>query len=411
MYVTILALYVCDCQYLKYTYVGTPMSRVPTYVALDGDSTSLVAVWRRIVYNKSMNNSPDINDYVILQLQAGLTVQDISAQLAAAGWPNEAIQAAFAAAGQQLATPTPDVQLPEPVKRGRLKTGWLLLKQSLSVIKQNPGLSRYMIMSMVFSLGLTIILAAVFIFDFLNSQTLITSDVSVDGESSFMPTLAGLVVIIVSGFLGTFVTYYYAAALSSHVLGIFRGTPGDYRSHIGVARTKLPAIASYALIATVVGYLLRLLEERFQWIGLIVSKILGALWTLATSFVLPIIADGNESGPAAIKRSVSLFKANWGETIVSRVSLIGLVTLVYLLISIPLLLIVIISSASVIGVIGIIIVIALFILGIVVLSIVGALAENILNVSLYYYAQYRAIPPAFSPDLLASVFVQKKKKK
>jgi hypothetical protein len=45
------------------------------------------------------------------------------------------------------------------------------------------------------------------------------------------------------------------------------------------------------------------------------------------------------------------------------------------------------------------------------LSILISLATNILNVCLYYYAQYHAVPPAFDPALLASVFVEKKKKR
>lgn len=367
-----------------------------------------------------MTTSPDINTYVITQLQAGLTPEDITVQLTAAGWTNDAIQATFAAASQQLhattiaaTAPQPDstAQLPPPIKRGRMKTGWLLFKQSLAVIKHNPALVRYMVMSMLLSLALVAIMMTIFIVDFLNGQTLISAGIDTDGRSDFFPTLAGIGVGVIFGFVGTVIAYYYATALSSHVLGIFRGTPGTYAQHISVARAKLPAIIAYAAIATAVGYLLRLLEERFRWVGWIISKILGALWTLATSFVLPIIADSDDNGPAAIKRSVALFKTTWGETIASRVSLTGLVILLYLLIATPLAFILSFVMMPILGVIGALIVIALYIIGIVILSVLGALAENILNACLYYYAQYGAIPPAYSPELLASVFIDKKKKK
>lgn len=63
------------------------------------------------------------------------------------------------------------------------------------------------------------------------------------------------------------------------------------------------------------------------------------------------------------------------------------------------------------GVIGILIALGLYVVGILILTVLGSLASNILNVCLYYYAQYKVIPPAFSPELLASVFIEKKKKK
>jgi len=384
-----------------------------------------------------MNPTPDMNNYVLAQLQAGLTPEDITGQLRAAGWPDTAIQAAFSAAQQQLAPapvaiapePTPaidapatlpseqqpvqqvQVQLPQPIKRGRLKTGWLLFKQSLRVIKDNPGLSRYVIMSMVWSLGIFAVVVTIAILDATHAQTFFYKAIDSTGKSSYTATLPGLLLLAVSGFMATFATYYYGVALSSHVLSIFRGTPSDYKQHIALARTKLVAIATYALIATVIGYLLRLLEERFKLVGFIISRILGALWTLATSFVLPIIADSDESGPKAIKHSVGLFKATWGETIVSRISLTGLIVLLYVVVGLPLVILLAVVLGSTIGMAGIIIALALYLIGIIVLAVLNTLASNILNVCLYYYAQYKVIPPSFSPELLASVFIEKKKKK
>lgn len=385
-----------------------------------------------------MNNA-ELSNYIASQLQRGLTSDDIATQLRTAHWPEPDIAAGFAAAFAQMApaeapvatpeavaatiTATPLVaasepaaqttqqQLPPPIKRGRMKTGWLLFKQSLRVIKDNPGLSRYMIISMVFSLVIFAILIAVFLIDINGSQYLAYLALDANNELTPAPTLAGLVVLIITGFIGTFITYYYAAALSSHVLGIFRGTPGTYAQHIGVARGRLPAIAVYALIATTVGLILRTLEERFKFVGWIAARLFGALWNLATSFVLPIIADTNESGVSSIKQSVRLFKATWGETITSRVSLGGLIFLIYFLVAIPASVVVALAFGFLFGAVGYIIAASLFFIGIIVLSVLEVLASNILNVSLYYYAQYKVVPPSFSPELLASVFASKKAKK
>jgi hypothetical protein len=266
-------------------------------------------------------------------------------------------------------------------------------------------------MSMAWSLGIFTAVMVIAIFDATHAQKLFYGTIDSTGSRSYSATLPGFLLLVVSSYMATVATYYYGVALSSHVLAIFRGAPSEYKQHIALARKRFTAIAVYALIATVVGYLLRLLEERFKLVGFIISRILGALWSLATSFVLPIIADSTESGPQSIKHSVSLFKANWGETIVSRISLIGFIVILYVVIGLPLVIFLAIVLGSTIGIVGMIIALAIYLIGAIILAVLNALASNILNVCLYYYAQYKVIPPAFSPELLASVFIEKKKKK
>lgn len=376
----------------------------------------------------------DIKNYIFSQLQAGLNPSDITSQLRNAGWPEDTIQQAFAEAQAQL-NPTPPLQsvaqppqetvqqttpesapltqvtLPEPIKRGRLRTGWLLFSQSLRVIRDNKGLSRYMVINMLLSLAVFVTVAGVIVYDQLSGSHVLANTVEdYDGSTQLIPTAPGIVLLVISATLGTFINYFYATALSSHVLSIFRGKPGNYNEYIAIARQKIPAILTYALIVTVVGYILRALEERFKIIGWIISKIMGLLWALGTTFVIAIIADTNQSSVAAIKSSVSLFKQNWGETITGRVAMTGLIVLVYVLVGFPLSVFAAIVLGGLFGVVGIIIAFALWIVGFIIIGILETLATNILNVALYYYAQYKTIPPSFSPELLASALVPKKKK-
>lgn len=53
---------------------------------------------------------------------------------------------------------------------------------------------------------------------------------------------------------------------------------------------------------------------------------------------------------------------------------------------------------------------AFFYVSILIIMTLEALTTNVLNVALYYYAKNKSIPPSFSPELLASAFVNKKKK-
>src|SRR5258708_25380690 len=100
-----------------------------------------------------------LKNYVAKQLQAGLQPNEVTTQLRQAGWDEETIQQAFSLVQAQIA-PTPAAATQEAVgvtsvvpqtatfgkKRGRIKTGWLLLKQSLKVLKNNEGLVRYVLM-------------------------------------------------------------------------------------------------------------------------------------------------------------------------------------------------------------------------------------------------------------------------
>lgn len=379
-----------------------------------------------LCYNLPMNQS-EISQYIMSQLQAGLTPADITTQLRNAGWQEADIETAFSSAQAQLVpAPLPNAskiqtneptqstqqtpqQLPQPIKRGRIKTGWLLLKQSLIIVKTNPALWRYMIASMAWSILILLILFAILIFDDNNGQVLLAEAIE-NGETVYNPTLLGYAVVVPIVVMLATVTFYYATALSSHLLSIFKAQQTSYRQNIAVARKKLPAIFTFALMSVIVGYILKMIE-RNRLIGYIVAKIFGVIWTLGTVFVIPIIADRDENGASAVKDSVNLFKRTWGETIVGRIGLEALIYLFYLLIMFPVGFILVIIMGILFGTGGVLIVFALFIIASIVLGIISSLATNVINVSLYYYATYGAVPPSFNPELLASVFVPKKQKK
>lgn len=374
------------------------------------------------------------------QLQAGLAPADITAQLINAGWTEPDIQNAFTAAQAQISPSLTQVpvqqsppnsqdvadnqaagapgqepiqrqQLPPPINRGRLKTGWLLFKQSFSIIKSNPALWQYMILSITITFLVSAAIIGLFIFDYLQENILSQSTIEIQDNQAAMvtsPTPLGFLVLFLTGLLTTTITFYYATALASHVFSIFKAEATTHTQHLIVARKKLPTIFTYAFISLVVGYILTMLEQRFKLIGWIVSKILGILWALGTVFVIPVIADTDENAVTAIKSSIGMFKDTWGETITGRVALTGLMIIFYLLVMAPVTVALMFILANAFGAAGFIIAIGIFIIGIIMLGIVSALATNVLNVALYYYAKNGTVPASFSPELLASVFTQKK---
>lgn len=373
---------------------------------------------------KHMNN-PELITYIHTQLQSGLTPDTIATQLRNGGWQEVDIQNGFAGAQQNIlptamaaapadqvqaaATTLPAAVLPPPLNQSRFKTGWQLFKQSIGIIKNNPGLSRYVIISTLWALLLFVILSAIYVIDYMNGKVLTFDTTDDKGAATIGLTVIGYLVFIVWWIIQTTITFFYATALSSHVLSIFRAQQTTYAQNIAASRKKIIPIMTFAIINVIVGIILNAIE-RIRYIGWIVAKILGVGWNLATAFAIPLLADKSVSGLEATKESLKLFKANWGETIVARVSLGGLFFLIYFLIAVPLTVGLAFGLGTIFGFYGVIGAAALFVIGIVIMSVIEILARNILDVALYYYATYKVIPPNFSAELLASVFTTKRKK-
>lgn len=102
-------------------------------------------------------NIQNIKIYIISQLQNQISSAEIQQQLLGAGHSPDDVQQAFRLAQQELMPPvaatSPENQsavspanLPQAngKKRGRIKTSWILLKQSAAVLRGNPYLLRYL---------------------------------------------------------------------------------------------------------------------------------------------------------------------------------------------------------------------------------------------------------------------------
>ena len=92
----------------------------------------------------------------------------------------------------------------------------------------------------------------------------------------------------------------------------------------------MPQIFGWALLTATVGTILRQIEDRCQRLGKFVVGLIGMAWAVVTFMVVPILA-AEKLGPfAAVKRSASLLRKTWGETLVGQVSL-GAVQFVFML--------------------------------------------------------------------------------
>lgn len=374
--------------------------------------------------------------YIQQQIHTGLRPDEIAAHLRIAGWSEELINNAFLKVQAQV-MPSPVVTQPvipntgtleSPIeqttvvsnqlfqsqnvaapaqKRGRIKTGWLLLKQSLKVLRQHEGLTRYIIVSAFFSLVLTIIIVLIFIF----GQNMLLASSVTNGIKNYNLTSLGYLTAFVYYVLAFFIINFYTAGLTANILDLFQGNSHPYGHYMKKARSRGGTIFIFSLIEATIGTILRLIAERSRLLGFIVSKILGTLWSIARLFVIPIIVSSDKNSFAAIKQSILLLKATWGENIVGRATFGIIISIVYIFLLLPISFVLILIGVSIGhligGIIAVILVISLFL----VFSIIISAASSVLNTALFYFAQYKMIPPAFDPDLLNSVFINRKKRR
>jgi len=347
--------------------------------------------------------------YVYQQLNAGLHPDEIAAQLRASGWPEPYVTQAFASVQSQV-VPSAAGATPlnaQTVKRGRTKTGWLLFKQSMKIIRTNESLVRYVIMSAVMGIGLAIIFGIIFL---VGSNTLLVKTVDSAGTTNYSASPAGYVVVFIYYVLAYFIVNLYAAGLVANTIDIFHGQSKPYKEYMKLARSKAGTLFMFSVIEATIGMILRAIAERSRLLGRIIVWIVGAAWSIARLFVIPVIVTTDESAVSSIKTSTLLLKATWGENIIGRLGF-GIATfLIYLLlfvIAIP----VVIATAALGGVIGAAVGVSLVVVAFLVVTIFFSAASSVLNTALFYYAQYKQVPAAYDPELMNSVFVPGKKRR
>jgi hypothetical protein len=369
-----------------------------------------------------------LKTYIQQQLQSGFSPDEIANHLRAANWNEELVHQAFRSIQSEtmptepvptVATittePTALVTHPQAtqVKRGRIRTGWQLLKQSLTIIRNNKHLARYTIMASVWSFVTMLVFTIMFVSIAwsLHAATSLSPDNQTTRILSYVVGIALYIALF-------FVANLYNAGLTADVLDMFHGQRKPYKEYMHVARSKAGALLLFAVIEATVGLFLRIITERIRFVGWIISRLLGALWSLGTLFVVPIIVTSDQpSAIQAIRGSMSLFRKTWGEGVFAKVTVAVGMFFVYLGMIIGFIVIGALVLSGVYAALGnvattlmAVILFTLFIITFVLLAIFNTLANAIINVALFYYATYGQVPPAFDATLLNSVFIARKQR-
>ncbi|MCX7143629.1 MAG: DUF6159 family protein [Proteobacteria bacterium] len=198
---------------------------------------------------------------------------------------------------------------------------WRLTKLCASVLKNNPQLILFPLISSVATV-MVIVLLVLPIFG-------VGAFGGATEEESSSASLATLFLLYVS--LYSVIIFFNVALVAAAMIHLDGDSP-SVKAGIQVAMSKFASILGYAIIAATVGVVLFLIRDRRSFIWRLIAAGLDAGWTVATYLVVPALVSRDIGPIDAIKESASLIKKTWGESFVGQTG-VGLVFfLVYVLI-------------------------------------------------------------------------------
>jgi len=188
----------------------------------------------------------------------------------------------------------------------RLSTGWHLARQSFHVLRLDKELLLFPLLS---GISCMLVLASFAV------PLWYTDGLELLNEDSVTENPVAIAVLFAFYTVNYFVIVFFNSALVACAMIRFKGGDPTVSDGLRAASRRLPQIAGWALVSATVGLILRLIESRSEKIGRIVAGVLGMAWTITTYFVVPVLVVEKAGPVEACKRSVSLMKRTWGESL------------------------------------------------------------------------------------------------
>jgi hypothetical protein len=272
----------------------------------------------------------------------------------------------------------------------RLSAGWNIAFDSFKVLKENKQLIIFPILS-----GISLVLImGTFVVGFLASSGW---DLEVFNN---IDRLTGYVLLFLYYVVNYFIVVFFNMALIHCTRLYFQGEEVTVKAGIQFSMSRIGVILSWSIFAATVGTVLRILQENLGTIGKIITGIIGIVWSIATFFVVPVIAYEDKGPIAAFKRSTELMKAKWGESLGANFSL-GLVQLAgVVVVALPLFLI----GAMFHILVGV----ALAVLGIFLVASIITAAQTIFISAVYHNVNGDPVKH-FEQQMIDNLFEKKKK--
>lgn len=198
-----------------------------------------------------------------------------------------------------------------------------------------------------------------------------------------------------------FIAIFFNVALVSIPSDRLNGGHATLNDGLQIAWQRKGSIFQWAILTATVGVFLRALEDRMGWLGRMIVGWIGVAWSLATYFVVPILAAENMGPVEALQRSASIFSETWGEELVGGFSF----GLIFFFLAIPgiALVFVGVKYGQTVAIAGVLLAIIYLLL----LGVVSAAVQGVFVAALYRYATTKQVPPGFSQSDFADAWQPK----
>jgi hypothetical protein len=229
------------------------------------------------------------------------------------------------------------------------------------------------------------------------------------GEEEMFSTAGDYAMLFTFYFCNYFIIIFFNTALIACATIRLQGGDPTVADGFSAAFRRIHLIFGWAIVSATVGMILRLIEERSEWVGRLVAGILGMAWTAVSFLVIPVMVVEEKTPMAALKESTSLLRKTWGEQLISGFSF----GLVYFVLAIP---------AYILGALGVyfltagssVAAISCFVLAVIYMIILGLVnyaQQSIFQAALYFYAKDGHLPEAaddlFPAQTMASAYAVK----
>jgi len=211
---------------------------------------------------------------------------------------------------------------------------------------------------------------------------------------------AAYAILFLFYFTNYFVITFFNTALIACAMVRFDGKNPRLGDGFRIAGGLLPQIFAWSLVSATIGLILRVIESRSERAGQFIAGLLGMAWTATSYFMLPVIVVEKVDPIQAFKRSLSILKKTWGESLVANFG-VSLITGGFILIAMIPALVAIFAQSGGAAAIGI--PLSIFLVIIVVLA--SSAAKIIIQAALYTYASRNNPPPQFEANALGGAFV------
>ena len=280
---------------------------------------------------------------------------------------------------------------------GKLRASWLLFKETWRYLQTDREMLVLPLLAALMSLVLVGFL--VFVFVLSGGREVLSRLASEDFSVLGWLFVFGCYVIV------AFTMATSQAGISHAVYTRAHSGDSTLGQSLKIAFSHWPSLLLWSMITSTVGVFLQMIVEKSRLLGRLFSLLLGSAWSVLTYFVVPAMVIDKKTAFESISKSTQVFKATWGETIVSNVTLGAVFLIAHVLMLVSMIGLVIACAVSNL-ITPMFVIFAVNVALLLLAILIQSTMEGILKTLLYIYASESAYPANFNQELLEQMLVR-----